>query len=74
MNSEMDRCPKLELILTISAQGYSALGGDFVQVSDGPLGAHWLSVVWSREVSISLRFQMYYFYRKCNWGHGIFLL
>ena len=24
-----------------------------------------------REVSASRRFQMYYFYRKCNWMHGI---
>ena len=35
-----------------------------------PLGAHWLSVVRSREVSASQRFQMYYFYRKSNWGYG----
>ena len=27
--------------------------------------------VWSREVSASQRFQMYYFYGKSNWGHGI---
>ena len=39
-----------------------------------PLGAHWLSVVQSREVSASQRFQMYNFYRKSNWGHGICLL
>ena len=36
-----------------------------------PLGACSLSVVWSREVSATRRFLMYYFYRKSNRGHGI---
>ena len=36
-----------------------------------PLGAYWLSVVQSREVSASPRFQMYYFYRKSNRGAWI---
>ena len=30
-----------------------------------------MSVVWSREVSASRRFQMYYLYGKINQGHGI---
>ena len=36
-----------------------------------PLGARWLSIVRSREVSATRRFQMYYFYRKSNREHGI---
>ena len=35
-----------------------------------PLGARWLYVVRSGDVSASQRFQMYYFYKKSNQRHG----
>ena len=34
-------------------------------------GGRSMSVVWSREVSASRRFQMYYLYGKINRGHRI---
>ena len=34
-----------------------------------PLGARWLSVVWSREVCTSQRLRIYYFYRNSNQVH-----
>ena len=69
-----NKCQKFGLVLMICTCGFCLrllLQVILYRLLVLSLGPHWLSVVWSREVSTSRWFQMYCFNRKSNWGHGI---